>query len=251
MISAAIAQALAVPGVWLLVFAATLAGLVRGFSGFGSGLVFMPLAGMALPPAQAIAVLAMMDLIGPLPNLPSAWRTGIPREIGILSIGLLPGIAIGFLALLLVAADVFRWGVSLIGLVTVVALASGWRWTGARGPGMTAGVGFLSGLTGAAAGVPGPPVILYYMASTLPVSMVRANLMMFLVAIDLVLTVLLGLTGHLSLLLVVLSAGLLVPFSLANMLGSALFRPERARSYKLVSWALIAAAALVGLPLWV
>ena len=49
----ALAQALALPGLPWLVLAATLAGLVRGFSGFGSGLVYMPIAGAVLPPAQA------------------------------------------------------------------------------------------------------------------------------------------------------------------------------------------------------
>jgi uncharacterized protein len=195
-------------------------------------------------------VLVMMDLVGPLPNLPGAIRSGTPREIGVLSLGLLPGLGLGFFALLWVAPEVFRWGVSLIALATVVALASGWRWEGRRGPRVTAGVGFLSGLAGGAAGIPGPPVILYYMASRLPVSVVRANLMMFLVAIDLALAVLLGVAGQLSLTLVLLSAALLIPFSLANALGSALFRPERARTYRLVSWGLIAASALVGLPLW-
>jgi uncharacterized protein len=245
-----LAQVLAVPGFAWLLAAAGLAGLVRGFSGFGSGLVFMPVAGAVLPPAQAVAVLVVMDMLGPMVNLPGALRTGSPSEIGRLALGLLPGLPVGVAALLWVDPTVFRWGVSLLALGTVAVLVSGWRWHRGRGRATTVAAGFLSGLVGGATALPGPPVILYYMASPLPVAQVRANLTMFLVMVDLGLFGLLAASGQLSLALAALSLVLLVPFSLANAVGSALFRPERAATYRIVSWGLIAAAALVGLPLW-
>mgnify|MGYP004045007789 CR=1 FL=1 len=43
---------------------------VRGFSGFGSALIFMPLAGQFLPPLWCIMTLVAMDIFGPVPNLP-------------------------------------------------------------------------------------------------------------------------------------------------------------------------------------
>lgn len=250
MAAALLAQVLAIPGLVWLGVAAALAGLVRGFSGFGSGLVFMPVAGAVLPPAQAVATLVVMDMLGPLANLPGALRTGSARDIGWLVLGMLPGLPIGVAALFWLAPDLFRWGVSLMALATVAALVSGWRWRAARGPRSTVAAGFLSGLVGGATALPGPPVILYYMASPLPVAQVRANLTMFLVAVDLGMCALLGATGQLSLALATLWLVLLIPFSLANAAGSALFRPERAGAYKAVSWALIAASALAGLPLW-
>ena len=246
----ALAQALATPGLPWLVLAAALAGLVRGFSGFGSGLVYMPIAGAVLPPAQAVAVLVLMDLIGPLANIPGAWRTGRPCEIGWLALGMLPGLPLGLAALLAIPAEAFRWAVSLMALATIAALVAGWRWRGARGRGTTAAAGFLSGIVGGATALPGPPVILYYMASPMPVAQVRANLTMFLVLVDLAMVGALGGTGQLSLPLAMVSGLLLVPFSLANAVGSALFRPERAGLYKALSWSLIAASALAGLPLW-
>lgn len=248
--AALLAQGLATPGLIWLGLAAALAGLVRGFSGFGSGLVFMPVAGVVLPPAQAVATLVVMDMLGPLANLPGALRTGSPGEIGWLALGLLPGLPLGVAALFWLAPDTFRWGVSLMALATVAALVSGWRWTGARGRRSTVAAGFASGLVGGATALPGPPVILYYMASSLPVVQVRANLTMFLVMVDVGLCVLLGATGQLSLPLAALSLGLLVPFSLANAVGSALFRPDRAATYKALSWSLIASAAIAGLPVW-
>ena len=163
---------------------------------------------------------------------------------------MLPGLPLGLAALLAIPAEAFRWGVSLMALATIAALVAGWRWRGARGRGTTAAAGFLSGIVGGATALPGPPVILYYMASPMPVAQVRANLTMFLVLVDLAMVGALWGTGQLSLPLAMVSGLLLVPFSLANAVGSALFRPERAGLYKALSWSLIAASALAGLPLW-
>lgn len=242
--------AVTMPGFWLLVFAVTLAGLVRGFSGFGSALVYMPLASLVLSPAEAVAVIVVVDLIGPLANIPNALRTGSPKEIGALGIGLVPGLAIGLVALFLIPPEAFRWAVSLLALATVAALVSGWQWRGRRDAPATLAVGFLSGIVGGATALPGPPVVLYYMASPLPIAVIRANLTMFLVSVDLALICFLLATSSLTWATATLSLVLLLPFSLANGIGSALFRPERARAYKLVSWGLIAASALMGLPLW-
>ena len=54
-----------------LVLGAVLAGLVRGFSGFGTAMVFIPIAGQVLSPVATLIVLLVMELIGPLPNIPS------------------------------------------------------------------------------------------------------------------------------------------------------------------------------------
>ena len=77
----ALETALATHGLGWLILAASLAGLVRGFTGFGTALVFMPVAGAVVPPFWALVVLVVMDSIGPLPNLPRALRDGSPREV--------------------------------------------------------------------------------------------------------------------------------------------------------------------------
>ena len=245
-----LAAALAQPGAASLALAALLAGAVRGFAGFGSGLVFMPIAGTVLPPAQAVVALVVMDVLGPIPNLPGAFRNGDAREVGRLVLGMALGLPIGLAALLWVAPEAFRWAVSLLALATVAALASGWVWRGARGCAATAGAGFLSGIVGGATGLPGPPAILYYMAGGAAPAQVRANLTMFLVAVDAGLVGLLAAAGRLEAAAVATGLALLIPFSLANLAGSRLFDPGRVRLYRGAAFALIAGAALAGLPLW-
>lgn len=234
---------------WLLI-AALLAGLTRGFSGFGSGLVFMPVAGSVLPPAQAVGVVVLMDLIGSLPNVPAALRQARHGDLKMLLAGLVPGLALGLLLLFWVAPVVFRWGVSLLALATVAALISGWQWRGARGAAPTFGVGILAGILGGATALPGPPVILYYLSSRLPLGEIRATMTVFMVSVDLALAVMLGSTGQLSLELTAMALIVLLPFIIGNGIGSWLFNPSRTKVYRVGSWVVIGASALYGLPVW-
>ncbi|MGR3490764.1 MAG: TSUP family transporter, partial [Shimia sp.] len=104
------------PDIAVLIGAAILAGLVRGFSGFGTSMVFLPLAAQVLDPISAIVVLLVMDLFGPVPMLPRAWRDGTPREpITMIAAAALTA-PVGLWALTLMGAEGFRWGVSLITL---------------------------------------------------------------------------------------------------------------------------------------
>ena len=49
----------------LVAFAALLAGIVRGFSGFGTALVFLPIAGIVLDPVTAVARQVVWRAAGP------------------------------------------------------------------------------------------------------------------------------------------------------------------------------------------
>ncbi|MEL6700835.1 MAG: TSUP family transporter, partial [Pseudomonadota bacterium] len=94
--------------------AAALAGLVRGFSGFGTAMIFLPVAGRVLGPFEAIVALIVMDIIGPIPLIPRAWRDADKRALGWLVGAMCLTLPIG-LAVLSVAPEVlFRWLVSLV-----------------------------------------------------------------------------------------------------------------------------------------
>ena len=58
--------------IWILV-AALIAGLVRGFSGFGTAMVFLPVASQYLTPFEAIASLAIMEFLGTFAVMRKSW----------------------------------------------------------------------------------------------------------------------------------------------------------------------------------
>lgn len=246
----ALAAAFATPGLVWIALAALTAGIVRGFSGFGTAMVFLPVAGQFLPPVAALSVLVTMDFFGPLPNLPRALRDGQPADIGRLLLGTACLLPLGLLVLAALDPAVFRGVVAGVALCLLALLIGGVRYRGTLRPPMVYGIGGLAGLLGGTAGVPGPPVILFYMASPLPATAIRANTLLFLFSFDILFLGLLGLRGDLTLGPVVLGLVMAVPVMLGNLAGAAIFRPERERPYRALAYCIIAASAVSGLPVW-
>ena len=235
---------------WLLAGACLLAGTVRGFAGFGTALVYLPLAALVLSPFQAITTLVIFDLVGPLPLVRRAARDCEPRDVARLACGLALALPLGLFTLTLIQAEVFRYAVSLIALTLVACLLGGVRYQGPLTPRMVFATGGMAGFLQGVAGLPGPPVILLYMASTRPVQVIRANTFLFLLATDLVLLPMLAIFGRLDMSAVMLGVALIVPNMLGALLGGWLFRPGLEPAYRGIGYAIIAASALVGLPIW-
>ena len=237
-------------GLAIIALAAFTGGLVRGFSGFGTALVFLPVAGQFLAPFSALIALTIMDIFGPLPNLRRAWQAVDRSDLLRLTVGCALILPVGLWLLNLVAPEVFRYAVSLISLSMLVILILGLRYTGAVSRGMVAFIGGIAGFLGGIAGLPGPAVILFYMTRPLPVEVIRATILLFLFAFDfLILGFLFGM-GHFTLAGTVLGLSLVLPNLAGNWLGGWLFRPERERLYRAAAYLAIAVAALSGLPLW-
>lgn len=237
-------------GILWLALGAFLAGIVRGFAGFGTAMVYLPVAGQVLGPFEAITTLLVKDLVGPLIHVPRALRDGQPRDVLRLGLGAVVGLPVGVWVLTQVPAEVFRWTVSLVALGLLALLLSGIRYRGRITPPMTVGTGVLGGLLGGSAGLPGPPVILLYMASTLPVTAIRANNMLYLILADLLILALFWWNGYLVASALALGALMILPYTFGNWTGGRLFRPEAERGYRAAAYTIIAGSAILGLPIW-
>lgn len=230
--------------------AAFLAALVRGFSGFGSGLVYLPLAAQVLSPFQALTTIVIFDLIGPLPIVWRASRECETADLFRLISGLVVALPLGLLTLTLVEPGVFRYTVSFVALFLLGCLISGLRYHGQLNPPMIYGTGAMSGFLQGVAGLPGPPVILLYMASTRPIKVIRANTFLFLFTTDVVLLPMLAIFGRLDFSAIALGLFLIIPNLIGGLVGARLFRPKYERIYRTIAYTVIAASAVLSLPLW-
>lgn len=246
----ALSAVLAFDGLAWLCAGVFLAGAVRGFSGFGAALVYMPIAGQFMPPVWALITLVVMEVFGPIPNLPSAWRVADLGQVSRIALGGAVALPIGLAVLLAVEPEVFRYAVSAIALAVPFLLVSGLRLSGPITRPLQYGTGVMSGFIGGVAGLPGPPVILLYMASTTPAAVIRANIMLYLVAVDLALIAILTLQSEMVLTAVWLGLFLAIPNLLGNLAGAAMFRPERQRLYRIFGYGVMIAVGLSGLPIW-
>lgn len=246
----ALASFLNIDGIIWLFVAVVAAGLVRGFAGFGSGMIIMAVASSVLTPVSAVIFMMMAELIGPLPNLRAAWREGAPRDVGRLMFGATLAVPLGIYCLANMSSEFFVWVVSVCVLVLLAVLMSGWRYRGVLTPGLTVATGALGGFMSGFAGIPGPPVILLYMSSLLPIAVIRANFLLFLLAIDVVMIAVFWGSGLFIWEVAVLGLIAGVPNLLANWAGARLFDPTAETLFRRVAYLIIATSAILGLPLW-
>jgi uncharacterized membrane protein YfcA len=191
-----------------------------------------------------------MDLLGPLPVVPQAARQAHKRDLFRLMLGVL--VVLPFSLLLLYALDpkVFRYGVSIVALGVVTALVLGFRYRGEVKRPHVFATGAAGGFLGGVAGLPGPPVILFYMARDLPAAVIRANIFLYLYLFDLTAFGVMGLQGRLELVPLVMGLMLAVPTMAGNFLGSQIFRFGSERMYRTIAYLIVAASAIAGLPVW-
>lgn len=113
---------------WAIVAAAAfLAGLVRGFSGFGAAMIFMPPAAAILTPSVAAPILLIVDGLLTLPLIPPAWRRCNLAEVAQVAIPGVLAAPLGVYLLVTLDAEFLRTGIALVVLALTAALASGWR----------------------------------------------------------------------------------------------------------------------------
>lgn len=243
-------QALSLDGLPLLILAVMLAGLVRGFAGFGTALVFVPLAATVVSPVWTIVIMFVFDVFGPIPLLPRAWRDSEPRDIGLLGIGALIGLPFGIYFLTRIDPIAFRWMVSGLSITMLALLLSGWRYRNPLSDVMTSVVGVISGFMMGIAALPGPAVILSYMTSMCPPAVIRGNTMIYLFLVDIVAFLMFLTKGLLAALPLVIGLLLVVPYTIAGLVGTRIFNPEKEYIYRRVAYALIAGSAILGMPIW-
>lgn len=237
------------PAILATLLAALLAGTARGFSGFGAGLIFIPLASAALGPHLAVPLLLLIDNVMALPLLPHAWKVAARREVGIVSAGALLGTPIGVWILLRADPLSVRWAVCAIAVGMLLLLASGWRYHGKPKLPLSLGVGVSAGVLSGLAQMGGPPVLTYWLGGAIPAAKVRGNLTLFFAiagGISFVAFAFSGLIG--AALVLALVTGPV--YGAGIWLGSRLFGLATEAQFRRICFLLIALAAVIGLPLW-
>ncbi|MEV4009516.1 sulfite exporter TauE/SafE family protein [Nonomuraea angiospora] len=148
--------------------------IVQGGVGFGLGLVAAPVLTMLGPDLMPGAI-QVVNMTLPLFTLAAEWRTVDWRGLGFAVLGRLPGSVIG--AVIVVYVSAYARGV-FVAVMVLVAVALTARALSVPRNGVTlASAGFVSGITGTATGIGGPPMALVYQHAKGP--QIRATLAMF------------------------------------------------------------------------
>lgn len=154
-----------------------LAGIARGLSGFGTGMIVAPVAGALYGPKAALTLLVLIDILPALPVTLPAFRIARWSEVLPILIGMVVGLPLGVWILVNGDELILRWLICLTILGCVAVLWMRFTWRGPRNTGVSLGIGSFAGVLSGIASIPGPPIIAYWMTAGLPAAIVRANLL--------------------------------------------------------------------------
>ena len=224
-------------------------GIVRGFSGFGSGMIIGPTTAAFFSPLTSLAMLTIMDAIPTLMLVWSAYKHVNWKEVIPVIIGYAILIPLGIWVLKSGDPTVLRWFISASILVAVVLLWSGWKYKGPRSNPVSLAFGGAGGFMGAAAALPGPAVLLYWLAGNTKASTVRANMIYYLFVTDLM--VIIGyLIGDIYTTESVIRGFVCIPgYFIGILIGARFFNAASEAMYRNIAFTMILIAAISSLPL--
>jgi uncharacterized protein len=148
---------------WVTLVAAVVAGGLQSTLGFGASYVLVPALAFAAPellPGAIIVAIVPLSIV-----MVASQRRGLDLPaVGRVTIGRLPGIALGGLIVASLSPRALTVTIAAILLLAVASVAGGWEIEITRTSELLAGVA--SGVTGTAAALGGPPLALLFRGAT-------------------------------------------------------------------------------------
>lgn len=222
---------------------AAVAGIFRGFTGFGSSLIMAPVYAVMYGPVAAVGTVLTLEVAVSADSVTRVariipWRTMIP-------IWTAAWIAVPFgtWILLIADAEVMRRAISAIVAILALLLMTGWRYRGPHRPIPNLCVGALSGALNSSTSLGGPPLILYMLMGPDPPASVRAAMIANVFVVSVPTVVILLWNGMLDPLALWRIVVVFPFFLLATYVGNRAFRASGERTWRRVSaWLLLVVA---------
>jgi uncharacterized membrane protein YfcA len=182
-------------GLWTAIGVTFVAGLMRGFAGFGSAMLMAPIFAILFGSAEMVVTVVAIELVVSLQLFPQVrghadWQTLKP-----MSIAACVAMPLGVWLLASVDKGTIVTAVSAIIVGFVVLMWTGWKYHGKRSPAASMAVGAISGAMMATTSVGGPPVLLYLLSGNDPPAVNRANIVTYYFLTQFLLIVIVLVTG--------------------------------------------------------
>ncbi len=225
-----------------------IAGVVRGYSGFGFSALVALSVSLIVAPARLVPVLLLLEIVASVHMLPRVWHELDWRRLGLLVAGAAVSTPLGVHALATLPEQYTRLLIAVLVLASSLAIWRGFRVWDVGGPLLPFGTGLVAGAVNGAAGVGALIVVVVLMATRMPIGTTRATLVALLLAIDVVgvgAATWSGLVGRET---IVTAAILAPPLFLGGGLGGRLFlgaTPEQFRRLVLIVLMMLSAGGIV------
>lgn len=226
------------------------AGLVRGFTGFGSALIYIPLISAVYGPHIAAPTLLLFDTICSVPFAIQCWPQSTRREVLPVAIAGALALPVGVAALVYVDALVLRWFIAALVVFALVALMTGWRYHGRPTVAASLGVGAFAGFGSGAVQIAAPALLVFWLGGPNSATTVRANIMVLFAIQGMLAIVAYAFAGVFVRDVLALALVIGVPFVVAMTIGARFFRGTSDVLYRRVAYLIIGFSGLISLPLF-
>ena len=196
---------------------------IRGFTGFGSNLIWGPVLLYLYGPVEMVAIMAMTGAMAVLQIAVPAARIAEWREIGVIMGAAIIIAPIGIYSLIHLDPEIVRRAIGGFILIIALILASGWKIKGNRGYPTQIVTGGIAGWLAGFAGIGGPVCVLYFMAGSGKVEVQRANNTISVGVLSPPVVIMLAINGNIALETVVIAVAMLPPYFLGQWVGARLF----------------------------
>lgn len=222
-----------------------LAGLVRGFTGFGMGIVAVPFLSIIMPPDDAVVVVLLLQVFVSLANLSISWKLCNWSLVNMLIVGTVIATPLGSWALLYLPANAMRICIVIIVLATAITLLAGFRLKIIPSRPHIVVLGLVSGILNGLAGMSGPPVVAFFLASPLSVPVARASMIIFFMISSVLALIPLTIFGRFHLWSLAASLGGLPVVLFGSTIGAKFYLTSREGHFRFVSIGVLVLAALL------
>jgi uncharacterized protein len=206
-----------------VVVVVTLAGLVRGITGFGGAMLMAPPLSLLIGAVPTVVTALLLEAAAALVMFSDALPKINKRVLFYLILPACFTVPIGGYLLVTLDPIIARKVISAVVAIFSMILLFGLRYSGPHRQATSLVLGGIVGVLLGATSVGAPPVILYLLSGPDPQAVTRANLTVFVTAISVVGLVMLLFAGAFTTRLIVSAFLLCIPYLTATWLGGALF----------------------------
>ena len=219
---------------------------VRGLTGFGMAILLVPILALALSPVHAVLLTNFLSVFIGLSEIHRLLRNAEKSAWVIIALVAVTT-PLGLYALSLTTPAIARVVIAFIALSAFVAILLPRRGALDHHPATTGGVGILSGLMTGYAGMPGPPVVPYYVGRDIPRETAKASMLLIFTCASSAGLVSGTALGVLDWNLALLAALLFPAVLLGNRLGDRLSGRIADRTWRICVGVVLGAAAVAAL----
>ena len=218
-----------------LLLSGVVAGVLRGFSGFGAALVLAPVVSLIVGTQVAVPAIILSMFVTTAQLVAPTWGHVRWSDQLALSLSGCIGVPMGVAVLIFLDPELMRRGISAITVLLAMFLLTGWRSSNPPTRIAAAAMGGFGGVLSGAASLGGPPVIAYLLAGPGSAAQTRASLVYYFAFTQLTALVMFWIGGLMNWEVAVTAAAVAPSLVVGAWVGTKLFHLASERAFRLAA----------------